>query len=83
MTEEDDLKKSGWVQVKCETCKSWDEYDKPYKTGTLPNRGMCTNPKVLGAQGDEDDGIYEWEAAETHSGRFFGCIHWECKKGKK
>ena len=56
---------------KCQTCKYWDKY---YKS--MPNRGSCTNPKVLGYKGDDDDGIYEWEAAETHSGPLFGCIHY-------
>jgi len=47
----------------------------------MESRGDCDNPKVYGHLGDEDDGLYEWEAAEIHSGPKFGCIHHEVVEG--
>lgn len=59
---------------RCKTCRYWD---RRYYHQSPSDRGNCINSKVLGHEGDEPDGIYEWEAAEKHSGPLFGCIHHE------
>ena len=59
------------AKKRCKTCSFWEVgFYADEKT-----RGKCKHPKVLNHLGDEDDGIQEWEAAETHCGPLFGCIH--------
>ena len=61
--------------MKDRVCKNCIFWDRTYHRDE--NRGTCQHSKVLNYRGDEDDGIYEWEAAEKHSGPLFGCIHFE------
>jgi hypothetical protein len=66
----------------CKDCE-WSDLGEIFKVGPLSGsinseypRGKCHNRKILGIDGDDLDGIYEWEAAETSIGPMFGCIHW-------
>ena len=39
------------------------------------DRVQCTNDKVFGKNGLDNDGAEQYEAAELHFGLDFGCIH--------
>lgn len=38
-------------------------------------RVWCSNEKVFGIHGTDDDGAEQFEAAELHFGLDFGCVH--------